>query len=31
MNRMGSRLADDPRKAALVNAVYAAHGETAVR
>ncbi|MEU6631125.1 serine hydrolase domain-containing protein [Streptomyces parvus] len=25
MNRMGSRLADDPRKTALVNAVYAAH------
>ncbi|NEE29018.1 beta-lactamase family protein, partial [Streptomyces sp. SID7982] len=24
MNRMGSRLADDPRKTALVNAVYAA-------
>ncbi|QYA93156.1 beta-lactamase family protein [Streptomyces anulatus] len=31
MNRMGSRLADDPRKTALVNAVYAAHGETAGR
>ncbi|EHM25204.1 esterase A [Streptomyces sp. W007] len=31
MNRMGSRLADDPRTTALVNAVYAAHGETAGR
>ncbi|QWQ44565.1 serine hydrolase domain-containing protein [Streptomyces sp. YPW6] len=29
MNRMGSRLADDPRKTALVNAVYAAHGSAA--
>ncbi|MFJ5045927.1 serine hydrolase [Streptomyces sp. NPDC088719] len=31
MNRTGSRLADDPRTTALVNAVYAAHGETAGR
>ncbi|MBM7054497.1 serine hydrolase domain-containing protein [Streptomyces durocortorensis] len=31
MNRMGSRLADDPRKTALVDAVYAARGETAGR
>ncbi|WP_030583449.1 EstA family serine hydrolase [Streptomyces anulatus] len=29
MNRMGSGLADDPRKTALVNAVYAAHREAA--
>lgn len=30
-NRTGSRPADDPRKTALVNAVYAAHGETTGR